>query len=146
MKKFLTLLTLLCVSALSMSARDRVYRDAKALPAQAQETLRKAFPKSEVNRVKVDENMFGYRDYEVVLADGVEIEFDKDGDWTEVDCGHRAVPELFVIAPIRQFVKANHGKAVVVKVDKDRKSYDLELSDGTELKFDRAGKFLRYDD
>lgn len=130
----------------SASARDKVYRDAGVLPQQAQQTLKKNFPKATVNRIVADHSVFGVKDYEVILNDGTEIEFNKEGEWKEVDCGHRAVPQEFVINPIRSFLQKNHKGKTVVKIDKDSNDYDVELNDGTELKFDRSGKFLRYDD
>lgn len=146
MKKLILLLSIVLLSVTSVMARDKVYRDASILPKQAQQTLKKAFPGTKVNRIKVDDNLLGRSDYEVVLDNGTEIEFTKNGEWKEVDCGHRAVPQTFIINPIKTFIKKNHKGSSVIKIDKDDKSYDIELNDGTELKFDRAGKFLKYDD
>ncbi len=146
MKKLLALISVVLLSVATMSARDKVYRDASVLPAQAQQTLKKNFPKASVNRVVVDQNLFGTKDYEVVLSNGAEIEFNKDGEWKEVDCGHQAVPQGFVLAPIRTYIQKNHKNKSIVKIDKESNDYDVELNDGTELKFDRAGNFLRYDD
>lgn len=146
MKKLLALISVVLLSVATMSARDKVYRDASVLPQQAQQILKKNFPKAAVNRVKVDHGILGVKDYEVVLNNGTEIEFDKDGEWKEVDCGHQAVPQSFIINPIKTFISKNHKGRSVVKIDKDDNDYEVELNDGTELKFDRAGNFLRYDD
>ena len=34
----------------------------------------------------------------------------------------------------------------IVGVDKERHGYDIELSNGIDMKFDKDGNFLRYDD
>lgn len=146
MKKFIALLILTAIVILPACARDKIYRSADVLPTAAQQTLKKNFPKAEINRVKIDTGVFGGKDYEVVLDNGSEIEFNKDGEWTEVDCGHKRVPDGFILQSIKEYIKTNHKKTWVVKIEKSNKDYDLELSDGTELKFDRSGKFLRYDD
>ena len=147
MKKILAMIAVALGLAIATpaAARDKVYHTADALPAAAQQTLKKNFPKAAVNRVKVDSNMFGAKDYEVVLSNGAEIEFKKDGEWKEVDCGHSAVPAGFVPNAIRNYINKNHQGGVIVKIEKDSNDYEVELADGTDLKFDRAGKFLRYD-
>ena len=81
----------------------------------------------------------------VVLKDGTEIEFDADGSWESVDCGASAVPASVVPKAIATYVKNNYRGAKIVEIEVDRKGYDVKLSTGLELKFDRAGKFLRID-
>lgn len=146
MKKLIAILMVAMMAILPAAARDKVYHSSSVLPATAQQTIKANFPKATVNRVKVDSNVWGQKDYEVVLSNGAEIDFDKEGNWKEVDCGHSAVPGGFVIAQIKNYVEKNHKGQAIVKIDKERNSYDLELSNGMELKFDRSGKFLRYDD
>ncbi len=144
-RKIFALFAIVILAVAGASARDKVYRDASVLPQQAQLTLKKAFPKASVNRVKVDQDLLGVKDYEVVLNNGTEIEFSKTGEWKEVDCGHKAIPQLFVMKSIRDFIFKNHKGRSVVKIEKDDKRYDVELDDGTDMEFDRAGNFLRYD-
>ena len=120
MKKIALALIALLMAVLPVAARDKVYRDSSVLPAAARATLTKAFPKAKVNRVKVDKGVFGKCDYEVVLSNGAEIEFNSKGEWKEVDCGH-------------QGFFADEG-------------LDIELSNGVDLEFDRSGRFLRIDD
>lgn len=146
MKKFLCLALVALMSVAAASARDKVYRDAAILPSSAQKTLKQAFPKVAVNHVKVDTNILGKADYDVVLNNGTEIEFNSDGDWKEVDCGNSAVPAMFVLKPISNYVNSNYKGAKIVQINKDRNDYEVELSNGVDLKFDRAGKFLRIDD
>lgn len=146
MKKLIALLAVLILTAGSMAARDKIYRDASPLPAAAKTMLKTYFPKNTVNQVKVDKNLLGGADYEVILNDGTEIEFNKDGEWQDIDCGHRSVPSKLILAPIRNYVAKNYKGAGIVKIDKDRNDYEIELTNGIELKFDRAGKFLRIDD
>lgn len=146
MKKLLAILAAIVVLALPMAAKDRIYHNSEPLPAAARTTLSKNFPKAEVNRVKVDSHIFGGDEYEVILSNGTEIEFDSNGEWKEVDCGHLAVPNAFVLKPIAQYVTKNYPGQKIVKVSKDRNKYEIELSNGIDLDFDRAGAFLRVDD
>lgn len=146
MKKLLaTLIAIILVSATAM-ARDVVSRNVKDLPAAAQTTLAKNFPKQKVNHIKIDKKTFGGADYDVILSNGTEIDFDSDGNWTEVDCGSQAVPSAFVLKAISDYVSKNFKGQKIVAVEKNSRSYEIELLNGTDLKFDRSGKFLKVDD
>lgn len=146
MKKLLAIVSALLLLTLPMAARDQVYHNANPLPPAARTILKDQFPKLEVNRVKVESHVVGGNEYEVILSDGTEIEFNSKGEWTEVDCGHKAVPDFFVLPVIKEYISKNHKGQQIVKVDKSSKHYEVELLNGMDLKFDRSGKFLRIDD
>ncbi len=146
MKKLIAILSIIILSVGQMSARDKVYRNADPLPPAAKTMLKTFFPKLNINRVKVDKKVLGKAEYEVILNDGTEIEFNNDGDWTEVDCGHRAIPQNIIMKSIRDYVSKNYKGKSIVKIDKGTRDYEIELSNGIELKFDRAGNFQRIDD
>lgn len=84
--------------------------------------------------------------YEVHLNDGTELEFDRGGTWETIDCQIRAVPSQIVPAGISDYVKANFNGQLITKIDKERYGYQIELSNDLELKFNKAGNFLCYDD
>lgn len=146
MKKFIAIVAAFVMLALPMAAKDRIYHNSDPLPSAAKTTLKKNFPKQTVNRIKVESHFIGGDEYEVILSNGTEIEFDKDGEWKEVDCGHVAVPGAFVLKSIAQYVGRNYSGQKIVKVSKERNKYEIELSSGLDLEFDRSGKFLRVDD
>lgn len=146
MKKLLAILAILCMAIVPMSARDRITRDIKELPASAQNLIKKYYPKVGINHIKIDSNIFGSKDYDVVLNDGTELDFDKDGSLEEIDCGMREVPSGLVIKPIRDYVSKNFSGREIVSMSIESRSYDIGLSDGTDLEFDRAGNFKRIDD
>lgn len=145
MKKIFALLVALVFSVGAIYARDKVTSDVNVLPQPAGTLLAKHFPKIAVNHIKIDSDVFS-KDYDVVLQNGTEVSFDKDGNLKEVEAGVNTVPDGLVLKPIRQYVNSNFKGRRIVSLDVDRNSYDIELSDGLELKFDRAGNFLRIDD
>lgn len=146
MKKIFLLLSVMILSVASLSARDKVYRDASVLPAPAKELLSKYFGKTKVSHINVDKKTFGGADYDVILTNGFEIEFNSDGTLTEIDCGSVAIPDALILKPIRDHVNKNFKGRKIVQMEVNRNSYDIELSDGTDLKFDRSGVFQRIDD
>ena len=106
MKKIFTLL-LLAVSVLSVSARDTYSRDVNVLPASARTVLDNNF-KSKVSFIKIDKTLGSITEYEVVLQDGSEVTFDKDGNWKDIEVRVKSsVPSSLVPAGIKNFVKNN---------------------------------------
>lgn len=146
MKKLIALVIVALMTVISVSARDKIYRDDSMLPTPAKELVKKYFGKVGINHVKVDKKTFGGADYDVVLNNGTEIDFNADGVMTEIDCGTNAVPDALILKPIRDYVAKNFKNKKIVSMEVNRSSYDIELIDGTDLKFDRAGKFLKIDD
>jgi hypothetical protein len=146
MKKLVAILALVLLSVGAVAARDRVTRDVKELPSDARAIINKYYPKTGINHIKIDSKTFGGNDYEVILNNGTEIDFDSKGALKEIDCGAEAVPQGLILKPIRDYVSKNFSSKKIVSLDVNRNSYDVELSDGTDLEFDRAGNFKRIDD
>lgn len=147
MKKILTLLTVMLLGIGLGIARDKVTTDTSVLPKSALELVNKHFSKVGVNHIKIDKNMVGHiDDYDVILNNGTELEFKSDGALKSIDCGSKSIPDALVIKPIRDYVKKNFKGASIVGLEIERNSYEVELSTGLDLKFDRAGNFLKVDD
>ena len=72
----------------------------------------------------------------VFTANGNKVEFDKKGNWEEVDCKHTSVPVAIIPAAIQKYVTTNYPDAKVLKIERDKKDYEVKLSNRTELKFD----------
>lgn len=138
----------LCATACADS-KSVVIRPAE-LPAAAQNFLKKHFSTLTINQVTVENKLFG-KEYEVKLAGGGEIEFDKNGDWTKIDCQRNALPETAVPTKILEYVKQNYPNHFVSSVEReDHGGYDVEirhlnLDHEIDLEFDSRGEFLRID-
>ena len=84
--------------------------------------------------------------YEVVFANSVKIEFLKDGEWKEVDCKYSAVPAAIVPSAIAKYVEGNYENVQIVKIDRSKREYDVDLSNGLELTFDTKFNLIDIDD
>lgn len=146
MKKLFALMLAIVFAVAVVSARDRVTTDVNYLPQVAQQILKKHFPKAAVNHIKIDSKTFGGKEYDVVLNNGTEIEFDDKGEWKDIDAGMNGVPASIVPESIATFVKKNHRGQKIVSIDRSKKGYEVELSGGLDLKFNRYGHFVRIDD
>ena len=142
MKKLL-LIAAFCLSAIGLYAGKTVSYNDNVLPPNAKSTLSTYF-NSKVNHIKIDKNMFGNVDeYEVILQNGTEVDFDGSGNLKEVDAGKNAVPSGLVLKEIKDYVKKNCGNKKIVQLEIKKNGYEIELVDGRDLEFDRSGKFIR---
>ena len=115
------------------------------LPAAAKSFIQKNFSGTSIVYVEEDVE-FMKKSYEVRLNDGTKVEFDGNGVWDKVDCKRKAVPSAAVPASIAKYVKANFPGKSIVKIDKNRRGYEVELSNDVDLRFTKNGQFAGYDD
>ncbi len=129
-------------SAVSI-ADDRMI-PAEQLPAAAQNFIKTTFPKASIAYVEKD----GYINptYEVLLSNNTKVEFDRRGQWDNVDTKTGAVPAQLIPTAIAKYVKANFAGNVITKIDKESYGYEIELSNDLELKFNKAGYLIDMDD
>lgn len=144
MKK-LAMALIMMLSVIGVACADTYAHDDSVLPAAAKAVLKKNF-KAGVSVVKIDKDFGMVKDYEVVLTDGTEIEFDSKGNWEKVEtAANVSVPQGFVIKPISDFVNKNHKGAKIVGIENNRNDYEVTLSNGVEIKFTKQGAFKKYD-
>ncbi len=145
MKKLLTILAVMTI-VFAASAKDTYSRNVNDLPKGAQTTLAKNF-KSKVSVIKIEKDIGMISEYDVVMNDGAEISFDRDGNWKDVEVSRgSAVPSGFIIPAIATYVKQNHKGSRIIGIEKKRNGYEIELSNDLDLEFDKQGNFIRFDD
>lgn len=146
MKKLLSALCLCLVVSATAFARNSYSRDASSLPSAAQAILSQNF-KAPVSLIKIDRTLGSATEYDVILTDGTEVQFDRNGDWEGVETNpNQAVPSSFILSPIADYVTKSFGGNYITGIEKSRRGYEVELSNGADLRFDRRGVFLGYDD
>ena len=103
------------------------------------------FPDATVQMVMPDDD-----DIDVVLNDYTKIEFRRNNKWKKVDCEHSttftAVPATLVPEQITAYVTANFPNAIIKKLEKNFRSWEIELNNGLELKFNSNFKVMEIDD
>lgn len=93
-------------------------------------------------------------DYDVTLSDYTKIDFDGNMfgklEWDEVDCKHASiyteVPTKLIPAEITDYVNRVHSTQTIVKIAKDTRGWDIELSNGIEIEFDKRFNVIDFDD
>ena len=137
MKKRIVTLCLLLFGALIglQSCDDEKNIAFDKLPQTARQFIGIYFPDQTVNRTRQEKDN-GIVSYEVRLTDGTEIDFLGNGEWKEIDCTPRALPAGLVPSGIARLIEKRFPERKVVKIERDRRDWEVELDDGTDLKFD----------
>ncbi|MDE5726227.1 MAG: PepSY-like domain-containing protein [Duncaniella sp.] len=151
MKKFISLMVSMIVGLVALMAwscdDDKNDKDApisfESLPQAAQTFIHQYYPSDKVVYVS-REGKNNRTSYDVTLASGHEVEFDATGQWTDVDApAQQYVPEGIVPQPISEYVATNFPAYGINEISrKSNGGYEVELTNGLELPFDRDGIFI----
>ena len=146
MKKLFVIALFVGFSTLNISC-------SKQATAQTQTTI-ESFVKTYFPDAEILSSIRDGLDYDVTLSDYTKIEFDGNllGDkleWDEVDCKHstvyKTVPSALIPSEISTHVAKYHSDYTIVKITKDRLGWEIELSNGIEIEFDRKFNVIEID-
>ncbi len=142
MKKFIVLLSLSFLFAVTSNACVKDHPiTIDQLPQTAQQFIKAHFSQLKVSVIMADNDSF-----DVLFENGYKVDFDKKGNWEEVDCLNDTVPVSIVPPAIQNHVRSHYTNNYIVEIAKDNRKYDVQLNNGLDLEFDKDGKFLRIDD
>ncbi|WP_431242850.1 PepSY-like domain-containing protein [Flavobacterium sp. P21] len=116
----------------------------EALPANAQTFLKTHFGSKKPSYILQDKEILS-TEYKVQYDNQIEIEFDKKGNWKEVDGKNDKIPKSIVPKKIASYLKANFPKEKVTKIEIGSSGYETKLSNGLELKFNLKEDFVKID-
>ena len=113
------------------------------LPADAINFVRQHFLVANIASVWKDTD-YNDEEYTVIFRDGLEIEFNGNGDWKELKARHGKVPDHVVPEKILAHVRATFPFESIKEVSRNltKKRYEAELTDDQELKFDDKFNFI----
>lgn len=149
MKTLMYVAALFAALTMTASCDDKEESITEAeLPAPSRVFLQTHFAEVTITRIIRETEGFD-KDYSVYLVNGFEIDFRKAGDWDEVDGHINALPQSILdLLPvgIMQYVNTNFPGAVIVKVNKERYGFEIDLNNNIDIEFNENGEFVRYDD
>lgn len=137
---FILLAFVMTLSMPVMSDNDRVITFDQ-LPAPAQAMLKQHFGDKVPLVITADRS-----DFNVMYQSGEKVEFDKKGNWREIECKRSSVPEALVPEQIKAAVKKSFPGTTIQKIDRDRRGYDVELDNGLDLEFNKKFQMVEIDD
>ncbi|MCI6336495.1 MAG: PepSY-like domain-containing protein [Prevotella sp.] len=114
------------------------------LPVKAQTVLSQHFNNQKVTFASIESGIID-KNYDVVLQNGTKLEFDKKGNVTEIDCKQGAVPEKLIPQAINTYLQENHSGQTVRKIEFNKNEYELELSNGIDITFNKHFQVIDID-
>ena len=146
MKLFFTFLFLTASYAVSAQKTNITFKE---LPTPAQNFIITNFKGQSTSYIIKDKDIMSI-DYKAMLSGGTKIEFDKKGNWKEIDGNKNVIPNSVLPRGISDYISKNYKNQKVEKIDKEteyfKAGYKVTLLNDLELKFDKNGKFSRIDD
>lgn len=142
MKKILLIMSVVLISMACVAEDRPVVSD--QLPAPAKEFLNVNYPGEKISYAVVDDDLIR-PDYTVRLANGVEVQFDNSGALEKISA-RTGVPASVVPVQIADYVKANYPETIIIDYEVGRREYDVELTNGLELKFNSKFHIIGLDD
>jgi len=135
-------LTLAACAATEDNDRPVSYNE---LPKETQEFISTHFPSVKMAYADVD-----WEGYDVILSDGTDLEFSRNGQWKEIQVRQSNFPESIMKllpAALTDYLNQNYPGKTIREITKKRNGYEVEL-DGLDLEFlfDSNGNFRRIDD
>ena len=146
MKKTFILLFTLFIGSLNLMAED-IHRIIafEELPVKAQEFITSYFSAQSIRFVRMEIDVTK-TEYTVRFDNGMEIEFNGNGDWEEVESHAECLPSGFLPQSILDYMSQRHPNACLHEISRGRHKFEIELDSGLEIIFNKNGEFLRYDD
>lgn len=111
------------------------------LPASAQTMLNQNFADKGPLVITAD-----WDDYKVRYASGEKVEFDKRGNWRDIECKTSQVPTELIPTKIAANVNASFPGSTITEIDRDSFGYSVQLSNGLELEYNRRCQVIEVDD
>lgn len=133
------------IGAVSCSSETTTH-DASQIPEKARDLISQNFT-SAISLVQTEKQMGQVHEYEVTLTNGTEISFNGSGEWESIDTpAGTPVPAGLVPTAIARYVAEKHAGAFIVGIEKNKKGFEIELSNNVDIYFDATGNFLKYGD
>lgn len=119
------------------------------LPQNAQDFISEHFSSETVEKVDEEDGWFSWDKnemYEVHFSGGLRLDFNKDGEITEISVKDgMTIPESAIPAQLLSHIDSNYPNAEILSWEQEDDKQEIELADGKELEFDLNGKFVKED-
>ena len=143
MKKIFAIAAIALASLQIISADDRPVTF-NQLPAAAQAFINTNYAGEKISYATVDDDLI-LPDYNVMLANGVKIQFEHNGALEKIE-SRAGIPSDLVPVQIRDYVQLHYPDAIFTGYEIGRKSYEVKLSNRMEIKFNRNFHVIEIDD
>lgn len=134
-RKLLAFLPILLGVWMLSSCDDEKKIDFGDLPSEARSFIENYFPSADILSI-VQEKEDGRKEYQVKLSNGTDMEFDEDGEWTNIECYFSPLPTGILPANVITKVEELHPEAYINGVEKELGGYVVEVTDADGIDWD----------
>ena len=85
-------------------------------------------------------------DYTIRYESGEKVEFDKQGNWKEIDCRASQVPVELIPDEIKANIAATFPGTIILKIERNRRGYEVKLNNGLEVEYSPTFQVIDIDD
>ena len=114
------------------------------LPMNAQKIVKDYYAGHQVEKIDADPNS-GDESYQVKFENGTKIDFDENGNATEIS-GEEKIPSALIPEKMRLFLENRYGDDYVTDWKMDDDGHQIEMNEGAKLVFDLDGNFKQNKD
>ena len=139
-KAILLLVAMMATSFIAKADHDQVITFDQ-MPEAAQAFHKQYFAGKVPLVVTVD-----WDDYTIRYESGEKVEFDKQGSWKEIDCRASQVPVELIPEEIKANIQATFPGAIILKIDRNRRGYEVKLNNGLEVEYSPTFQVIDIDD
>ena len=82
----------------------------------------------------------------IMYESGEKVEFDKQGNWKEINCRSSQVPAELIPEQIKANIASTFPGAIILKIDRNRRGYEVKLNNGLEVEYDHSFQVIDIDD
>ncbi len=115
------------------------------LPKAAQKFVKTNFSGVNVLAATKDDDIIA-PEYEVILDNGVRLDFKNDGSLEKIKSSQVEVPAAIIPVKIREYITAHYPGVKCMEYEVDKTGYEVKISNGLELRFSTSFRLVDIDD
>ena len=139
--KFIMLLAVMLTLSFNVKADHDQVITFEQLPAVAQTFHKEHF----ANKVPLVVTM-DWDDYTIVYQSGEKVEYNKQGEWKNINCRVSAVPSVLIPEAIKTHIKTTFPGTSIIEIDRGRRGYEVKLNNGLEIEYNSSYQVIDIDD
>lgn len=139
--KFIALLAIVLTFSFNVKADNDQVITFDQLPASAQALHKQYFGDKVPLVITMDCD-----DYTIIYQSGEKVEFNKQGEWKDVNCRVSAVPAALIPEQIKTHVKATFPGTTIIDIDRGLRGYEVKLNNGLEIEYNSTFQVIDIDD
>ncbi|MCC6251656.1 MAG: PepSY-like domain-containing protein [Bacteroidia bacterium] len=143
MKKIIAIATVVFSILITTSCDKEALLTKDKIPSEIKTYVQTHFSTTSISRAVKDKD--GKELYEVLLANGVKLEFNKQIEIIDIDWNSK-LPDSVIPANILSYVNSNYSSNYIVGWELKYGNQEVQLNNSLALIFNISGTFLRDDD